>query len=376
MVAKKSRKMLVAMMDGFGQDYLQASDMPILKQMIKAGFHKTVSACIPTVTNLNNASICTGEYAEIHGITANSYFDLASKKEHYMDKAELLLAPTIFEKAKRVGMKSALLTAKVKTITMLHRGADVTAAAEQASRQWVEMLGPPPDIYSAEINYWIWRAVLVLLRERPEIELFYCHTTDYTMHMSDPLGDFSQTYLHETDKLFGQILNECPDMEFYLTADHGMSYKSRCYDLNKYVPEKGGTIFFAMSAERDPYIKHHRTFGGTAYVWLNKATDYTRAVDILRRIEGVESVYNKYEAASLFHLHPERIGELIVLGDKHTVFGPLNVSCEDLPKEFRAHGSLHEAPVPLVVYNAEIDLSKSDEYTSNFHLTSHISFET
>jgi phosphonoacetate hydrolase len=238
------------------------------------------------------------------------------------------------------------------------------------------MLGPPPDIYSAEINYWIWRAVLVLLRKRPEIDLFYCHTTDYTMHMSDPLGDFSQTYLHETDKLFGQILNECPDMDLYLTADHGMSYKSRCYDLNKYVPEKGGTIFFAMSAERDPYIKHHRTFGGTAYVWLNKATDYTRAVDILRRIEGVESVYNKYEAASLFHLHPERIGDLTVLGDKHTVFGPLNGSCEDLPKEFRAHGSLHEAPVPLVVYNAEIDLFKSDEYTSNFHLTRHISFET
>jgi phosphonoacetate hydrolase len=101
MVMENRRKIMVAMMDGFGPDYLQASEMPNLKQMIKEGFHKTVSACMPTVTNINNASICTGEYAEVHGITANSYFDLASKKEHYMDKAELLLAPTIFEKAKR-----------------------------------------------------------------------------------------------------------------------------------------------------------------------------------------------------------------------------------------------------------------------------------
>jgi phosphonoacetate hydrolase len=86
MAAEKSRKILVAMMDGFGPDYLQASNMPNLKQMIKEGFYKTVSACMPTVTNINNASICTGEYAEVHGITANSYFDLASKKEHTWTK--------------------------------------------------------------------------------------------------------------------------------------------------------------------------------------------------------------------------------------------------------------------------------------------------
>jgi phosphonoacetate hydrolase len=362
------------MMDGFGPDYLQASDMPNLKQMIKAGFYKTVDACMPTVTNINNASICTGEYPEVHGITANSYFDLASKQECYMDKAELLLAPTIFEKAKKAGMKSALLTAKVKTITLLNKGAALVEAAEHPTRDWVNKLGAPADIYSAEINYWIWNAVLVLLRERPDIDLFYCHTTDYTMHMSDPSGDASQFHLNETDRLLGKILHAFPDMEVYLTADHGMGFKSRCYDLNRYMPEKGLPIFFAMSAERDPYIKHHRTFGGTAYVWLDKVTDYMKAMEILRRTEGIEAVYSKYEAASLFHLHPDRIGDLMVIGDKGTVFGPLEGSLEALPKEFRAHGSLNEIPVPLVVYNAKVDLSKWDEYVSNCHLTSHIIF--
>ena len=372
---KKRRKILVAMMDGFGPDYLQASDMPNLKTMIKGGSYKTVSACMPTVTNINNASICTGEYPEVHGITANSYFDLATKKEHYMDKAELLLAPTIFEKAKKAGMKSALLTAKVKTITLLNRGADVIGAAEQPTRQWVDALGVPADIYSAEINYWIWKAALTLLQERSDIDLFYCHTTDYTMHMSDPLGEASQTYLHETDKLFGRLWNESPDMEFYLTADHGMGFKRRCYDLNKYMPEKGLPIFFAMSAERDPYIKHHRTFGGTAYLWLNRIGDYLKAVDILRRTEGIEAVYSKYEAASLFHLRPDRIGDIMAVGDRWTVFGPLDGAVEDLPEDFRAHGSLYEVPVPLVIYNAKVDYSEWDDYVSNCHLTSHIVFD-
>ncbi|MGH7263640.1 MAG: alkaline phosphatase family protein [Candidatus Rokuibacteriota bacterium] len=370
-----SRKILIAMMDGFGPEYLQASDMPNLKQMIKNGFYKTVSACMPTVTNVNNASICTAVSPEVHGITANSYFDLASREEHYMDKAELMLAPTIFEKARKVGMKSALLTAKVKTIRMLHAGTDVIEAAEKPTQEWVNKLGPAPDIYSAEINYWMWKAVLVLLRERPGIQLFYCHTTDYPMHMEDPTGELSQSHTREIDKLFGQILNECPDIEFYLTADHGMNFKSRCYDLNKYMPEKGLPVFFSMSAERDPYVKHHRTFGGTAYVWLNKITDFMKAVDILRRTEGIEDVYSRYEAASRFQLHPDRIGDLVVLGDKHTVFGPLDRATEDLPRTFRTHGSLHEVPVPLVVYNAKVDFSKWDEYTHNFHLTSHISFD-
>ena len=375
MTSGRRRKILIAMMDGFGPEYLQASDMPTLKTMIKDGFYKTVNACMPTVTNVNNASICTGEAPDVHGITANSYFDMSSREEHYMDKAELLLAPTIFEKARKAGMKSALLTAKVKTIRMLHRGAEVMEAAEKPTETWIGKLGPAPDIYSAEINYWMWRAVLVLLRERPDIDLFYCHTTDYPMHMNDALGDLSQSHLREIDKLFGQILNECPEMEFYLTADHGMNFKSRCYDFNKYMPEKGLPIFFSMSAERDPYIKHHRTFGGTAYVWLNKPGDYVKVVDILRRVEGVEAVYGRYEGASLFRLHPDRVGDLLVLGDKDTVFGPLDGAVEDLPKGFRTHGSLHEGLVPLVVYNAKVDFTKWDDYRSNFDLTRHLSLE-
>jgi len=372
---KSKKKILVAMMDGLGADYLQASEMPNLKRMIKDGFYKTVNACMPTVTNINNASICTGEYPEVHGITANSYYDLSTREEHYMDKAELLLAPTIFERAKMSGLKSALLTAKVKTINLLYKGADIVEAAEKPSSIWISKLGNPADIYTADINYWIWKAVQCLLKERPDISLFYCHTTDYTMHMSDPSGDDSQAYLHETDHLIGQIFNEYPDMELYLTADHGMGFKKLCYDLNKYMPEKGLPIFFAMSAERDPYIKHHRTFGGTAYLWLNKVTDYLKALDILHRTEGIEAVYNKYEAASLFHLHPDRIGDLMVIGDRYTVFGPLTSSKEDLPKEFRAHGSLHEMLVPLVIYNSEVNFSKWDEYVSNCHLTSHITFQ-
>ena len=75
------RKILIIMMDGFDPAYLQASDMPNTKQLIARGFYKTVKAIMPSVTNVNNTGICCGVPPSIHGITANSYFDLQNKKE-------------------------------------------------------------------------------------------------------------------------------------------------------------------------------------------------------------------------------------------------------------------------------------------------------
>jgi hypothetical protein len=41
------RKTLIAMMDGFGPEYLEASDMPTLRALIARGFQATVQACMP-----------------------------------------------------------------------------------------------------------------------------------------------------------------------------------------------------------------------------------------------------------------------------------------------------------------------------------------
>jgi phosphonoacetate hydrolase len=78
---------------------------------------------------------------------------------------------------------------------------------------------------------------------------------------------------------------------------------------------------FALSAEKDRYVKHHRTFGGAAWVWLNSSKDQSQAIKTMAALEGVEEVLPKTAAAERFHLMPERIGDLVVIGDRHTVFG-------------------------------------------------------
>src|SRR4029450_619051 len=146
----QKRKILIVMMDGVDPAYLQASDMPNTKRMIANGFHKTVKGIMPSVTNVNNTGICCGGPPSLHGITANSYFDLQTKKEEYMDKAAMVLAPTVFERAAPHGIKSALMTPKKKPQPLLRTGAttrlaaEAPADAEGSNIGWTGRLGPAP----------------------------------------------------------------------------------------------------------------------------------------------------------------------------------------------------------------------------------------
>ena len=321
---------------------------------------------MPSVTNVNNASICCGVWPETHGIIANSYFDEKSGEELYVESADLVLAPTLFERAARHGVKSALLSSKAKTATLLLRGAEIVLTAENPTPEWVKKLGPAPVIYSAEINYWLMAAAIDILKNRPDIGVLYVHTTDYPMHMWAPEAPESKEHLARLDDLFGQAMKAAPDAAFLATADHGMNAKGLCWDLEQVCAGKGAPIRKAVSTGRDRYMKHHRGCSGAVYIYLKDPQDAARVRDIISGVKGVERILTREEAAREFKLMASRIGHLMVLGDKDTVFGELDDEKESFPG-LRSHGSLHETDVPLFVYNAK-NAPPADYFTHNLDL--------
>jgi phosphonoacetate hydrolase len=350
--ADSTQRIVVVMFDGFGPGYLAESKMPVLGQWKRDGIYKQVKGVIPSVTNANNASICCGAWPETHGINANSYFDEKSGEELYVESVDLLLAPTLFERAARKGVKSALLSSKAKTITFLSRGAEIVLTAENPTPEWVQKIGPAQPIYSREINYWLMAAAIDILKNRPEIGCLYVHTTDYPMHTWAPEAPESKEHLARMDELIGQAMKAAPDAAFLATADHGMNAKSLCWDLQQVCAGKGAPIRKAVSTGRDRYTKHHRGCSGAVYVHLKNSQDETRVRDILSGVKGVERILTREEAAKEFRLMASRIGNLVVLGDKDTVFGELDAERESFPG-LRSHGSMHELDIPLFVYNAK-----------------------
>src|SRR6202521_3066360 len=163
----RPQRTIIVMCDGFGLEYYDRSSMPTLNAWAAGGVYARVQAVMPTVTNCNNASICCGAWPSEHGIIGNSYFDRVTDTEEYMEDAKLVLAPTIFERARTQGVRSALLSSKKKTIGLLNRGADILLTAEAPDKDWEVRLGTAPPIYSREINYWLFSAARDILRIRP-----------------------------------------------------------------------------------------------------------------------------------------------------------------------------------------------------------------
>jgi phosphonoacetate hydrolase len=365
------QRIVIGMYDGFGMDYMEASPLPGFRAMAEHGFFRRVSAVFPTVTNANNASICCGTWPKEHGITGNSYFNEETGDADYMENADFICVPTIIQRAAERGVKSALLTCKVKTIHLLGRAAEIAVAAEAPPAEWVERYGKPANIYSREINYWLWQVAVDLLKHRRDIGLLYVHTTDYPMHTWAPAALESKEHLATLDQLLDEAKAAAPDAAFLLTADHGMNYKSRCWDLFKACRDLGTEVRFALSAEKDRYVKHHRTFGGAAWVWLKSPKDESKVAETLMGLKGVEAVLPRRDAAAKFGLMPERIGELAVFGDTETVFGELETPMEELEPGYRSHGSLHESDIPLIIYNPSVKLPPQEAFTANLDLTRH-----
>jgi phosphonoacetate hydrolase len=147
-------------------------------------------------------------------------------------------------------------------------------------------------------------------------------------------------------------MKAAPDTAFLATADHGMNAKSLCWDLEQVCARQGVPIRKAVSTGRDRYMKHHRGCSGAVYIHLKNPQDAARVRNIVSSVKGVERIVTREDAAREFRLMASRIGDLVVIGDKDTVFGELDDEKEVFPG-LRSHGSLHETQIPLFVYNAK-----------------------
>ena len=346
----KRRKILILCIDAGGHDYLAASNLPNLQKLAESGFYRHANAVIPSVTNVNNVSIATGTFPETHGITTNYHVDRTTGRGEFIEDAQFLLAPTLFEtaKASKLVDKTALFVTKKKLLRMLEAGADIAVAAEAPPPEYIQIVGQVKPIYSIEINWWLLRAVHETLR-RDDPELVYCSTTDWVQHKYAPDAEPSQHHLATLDAIIGDIVDDNPEREIYITADHGMLAKTTALDPGRVLTEHGVPAS-AIPIIKDRYVAHHSNLGGAAYVFLKNRAETPKAIEKLLSTPGIEEAYSAEDAACRFRLHRERIGDIFVLADKTTVFGELETAVE--PTSVRSHGSRHESYVPIIGYNS------------------------
>src|SRR5262245_33607125 len=363
--SKLPQRVCVVLFDGFGPEYYEHSPMPTLKSWAKNGFYKQLKAAMPTVTNTQAAGLCCGVHADEHRITGNSYWDAEGDQELFMSDPNLLTSATMFQRAARFGVKSALISAKQKTISLLKHGTAFAAGSQQPPEDIVKRYGKPPDIYSIDVNFWVWSIAVDLIKNNSKIGLFFVHTTDYPMHKFPVEAAESRGHLGKIDSFLKEAADADPDMAFIIAPDHGMNSKTHVVNLNKALTARGAPVKIAMSAERDQYPRHHGGYGGTAFIYLNDPKDAEKVTKALKEIEGVEEVLTREEAAKKHRLNPHRIGDLWVTATKKIVFGHSKEEREELPKDYRSHGSAYEQDIPCFIYRYAGKLPDTGEFTTN-----------
>ena len=123
------------------------------------------------------------------------------------------------------------------------------------------------------------------------------------------------------DARLGEITECAPDAAILLTADHSMNKKTRCWNLAKVCENRGIPLLFALSPERDYYIKHHKNYTGCSWIWLKDPEDKEPVRDIIKSLEGVDEVYDSKYIADKYKTSIHHIGDLVVEGDKNTIMG-------------------------------------------------------
>lgn len=341
--APNAPKVLVCLLDGFGPEYLERSDMPFLKRLIREGTFAIGEGVMPSVTNVNNASLATAAFPARHGITANTFYDRARREVVEMSDPRYLLAPTCMNSG------AALVAAKAKVRSLLGARTAAAYSCEKPAPEAIAIAGPAPSMYTPDADYWCFRLGRTLLR-RPEIRLLYLTTTDYMMHTYAPDQPQPLAHLHRLDQLLAELRQDHTDLEIYLTADHGMNAKHQAIDPVRILAAHG-LESLGVPPIRDAHRVHHQDLGGSLNIELSDPRQASRAADLLRAEKGIDGVYLRDEAARKFSLHPGRIGDLFLTADRHTALGLLPQTRQAVT--VRTHGSTHETAVPLLIHGAK-----------------------
>ncbi|MFD1702239.1 phosphonoacetate hydrolase [Methylopila henanensis] len=358
---------------GYIEEAIAAGLAPNLDRLMKTGANTTALSVIPSFTNPNNLSIITGRPPAVHGIAGNFFYDREAGVEVMMNDAKFLRAPTILAEFQKAGLKVAMVTAKDKLRTLLGKGLDFTSgtaiafSSEKADKANMAENGienvldfvdrPLPEVYSADLSEFVFAAGVELLRSfRPDV--MYLSTTDYVQHKAAPGSEVANSFYAMFDVYVGAL--DAAGCTLVMTADHGMNDKHLADGspdviyLQEILDEKlGAGVARVILPITDPYVAHHGALGSFATVYVDADTA-PAVIDIAKAIDGVTVAITAAEACDRFELPADRIGDVVVLSDRHKVLGTSAAKHDlsGLTEPLRSHGGLTEQTVPMIANRA------------------------
>ena len=293
-------KLLIIVIDGCSPEYISREHTPNIYRIAKDGFYKIVKASIPSVTNVNHATILSGKFPCDHGMVGNYFYNKETGEQGFIESSDFIKTDTILEIMHNQGASTALLTVKGKILEVFGKGVDFRISVQNPSEvlvRYLDMPSPPP-VGSLEANGWIMEACYRLLKKNNP-DIVYCTTNDYMMHNYAPDTKEAILQMEEIDNWIGKIYDLDHTREIYITADHGMSKKTHLINLQTIMDRKDYEVV-CHPPIKDRYIENHiYQEGGVLFLYFNNENDEKKEeiLSFLEEAPYIEMVCTKEEAA-------------------------------------------------------------------------------
>ena len=222
-----SPTVILVSLDGFRSDYLSMYNPPTLNRLADEGIRAAyLEPIFPTKTFPNHYALATGQYAENHGIVANTMRDSTlgrfslSNREAVTDGRWWDDAEPIWVTLEKNSIKTAMYfwpgsEAEISGVRPSYYHAFSQDSTWEARVRWVmDALALPPD-------------------QRPQLISLYFEHVDTAGHIYGPTSDSVRATVDQVDHYLHalvqqlEVANRLDDVNLIITSDHGMAPISR-----------------------------------------------------------------------------------------------------------------------------------------------------
>lgn len=322
-LAPKDRTVIVISIDGFPGYAWEDPRLPVpnLWKLAKAGvLGEGMTPPNPTVTWPSHTTMITGVGPAKHGVLYNGLpVRLGERKpirvEPWRPKDELVLAPTVYDKAFATGLTTAqvdwVAISKPRTITWqfpevpdpqgtIER--ELVDAGVLTSKETEEFMKSNPAWRDEK---WTQAAVHIVKKHKPNLLLFHLLNTDAINHASGPKSWASQASYALADAHVGTLLRALEEAglkdrtTIFVVSDHGFKTATQLIRPNALLRQKDLLSGTTTDITCDVYVVPE---GGTAMVYVTNSAKREelkkQAAEIFRSLEGVEKIIEPKEYAS------------------------------------------------------------------------------
>ncbi len=344
-VPAKDEHVILISLDGFPAWLWNDESLmvPNLRKLAAEGTStKAMTVSNPSITWINHTTLVTGVNPRKHGVLFNGLLvrqgdNKPPKIEQWVDKTQLVFAPTLYDLAHEAGLTTAesdwVAVTRATTIDwsfpeLPHAEGPVEKELIEAgvmkpeNLAWMQ-LGPNRKSVTFLDNMWTSAAIHIFKTHQPNLLLFHTLNTDSTHHQYGPGSMASYTALAYADRLVGDLVKAVDESglrdktTFFIATDHGFKKVTKVIYPN--VALKIAGLAQGLGPIINTCDAYTMTQGGMAFVYVTnparKAELLPRLKELFLQTEGVDRVMDGEDGPTLGMPTPQEnqgMGDLIL----------------------------------------------------------------